>query len=213
MIANIYDRPARQEAAEVPTPDIALGMPQSEDDSSRSATENNYGNYSAEQLRAIISQRDAQIAELKSEKEQQAQQLSAFLNLDIKFLMPYQTNNTLYRKGIMTIGDALRLDAENYNQKQQGAFIHDTDFRNLRGRLKELGLRSDKPKELSETSVDDLGISLRALNILQRNGIETAGDLSRLSRSDILGYRNSGVVVADELEKKIADIRAKRSEG
>ena len=50
-----------------------------------------------------------------------------------------------------------------------------------------------------DTNIFDFDLSVRALNALKSNGINTAGDLINLRRQKILGYRNIGRTTAQEI--------------
>lgn len=56
-------------------------------------------------------------------------------------------------------------------------------------------------KNLSEIKLNELELSVRASNALHRRGMRTAEDISKLTRSDLLRFRNLGESTADEICK------------
>ena len=64
-----------------------------------------------------------------------------------------------------------------------------------------------KSKSTISTSVliTDLNFSVRAFNVLLRNGIETIGDLIARSESDVMKFRNLGRRTYEEITDKLLD--------
>jgi len=57
-----------------------------------------------------------------------------------------------------------------------------------------------------ETSITDLPISVRAINSLRRNDINTYGELSNLSRRAMINLRNFGRKTLEEVENVLDNI-------
>lgn len=60
------------------------------------------------------------------------------------------------------------------------------------------------PADTKEIPVRESGLSERAANCLLRTGVKTLGELTEKSRRDLLAITDIGVVVADEIELKLA---------
>ena len=57
----------------------------------------------------------------------------------------------------------------------------------------------DIPQPVSETSIDDLSLSMRTYNCLKRSGIVKVGQILRMDKKELLGLRNFGDKSFDEL--------------
>ena len=57
-----------------------------------------------------------------------------------------------------------------------------------------------------ETSITDLPISVRAMNSLRGNDVNTYGELSKLSRMDMIRFRNFGRKSLEEVENVLDNI-------
>ena len=55
-------------------------------------------------------------------------------------------------------------------------------------------------KELLSQKIEDLDLSVRTLNLLKSNGIDTILDLCRLNKTDWLKFRNGGKKALTELD-------------
>jgi len=60
--------------------------------------------------------------------------------------------------------------------------------------------------ELMKVSVEQLDLSLRALNSLRTHGIKTIGDLMKFSESDLIKYRGFGNKSIAEIESTLREI-------
>jgi len=59
-------------------------------------------------------------------------------------------------------------------------------------------------RELLKTKLNDLHLSVRALNCLKAADVETLGDLVSYTKNDLLKFRNFGRKSLQELEELIA---------
>ena len=77
------------------------------------------------------------------------------------------------------------------------------------------GKASDATKEnhlRDNVSIEELELSVRAFNCLKRAGINTVGDLRKLSDEDFMKIRNLGRKSADEVKEKLAEFGVKMAE-
>lgn len=64
--------------------------------------------------------------------------------------------------------------------------------------------RREELKRICEIRIEDLDFSVRASNMLIREGIQTVADLIKLTRKDILEIRNSGQRPLVEIEERLS---------
>ena len=60
----------------------------------------------------------------------------------------------------------------------------------------------NETEDLSE-GISSLGISVRAYNLLMRSGVTCVRDLTMMSSAEILGLRNAGVKVLNEIKERL----------
>jgi len=75
----------------------------------------------------------------------------------------------------------------------------DKKVKRERHTIKSLGL----DKYLVDTSIDTIGFSVRASNVLINKGVKTIGDLVKLRRIDLLRTINCGVRTVEEIEQEL----------
>jgi len=54
-----------------------------------------------------------------------------------------------------------------------------------------------------ETPIEDLHLSIRAYNVLKRNGLKTAGAVAAKTDDELLALRNLGRSAFDEIKEKL----------
>lgn len=60
------------------------------------------------------------------------------------------------------------------------------------------------PERILEMDISSMDLSVRAYNCLHRSGVNTMGEIARMTRLDLLRIRNLGAGTADEIERKLA---------
>lgn len=118
----------------------------------------------------------------------------------------------LWTDGTISPEDAL-LEAANIYKKHLNCF---TRFRDLGEELKEEkkpGLSDEKLKKEKEklqkkfeTPVTELGLSVRTVNCLTSEGLETVGDIVKKPEAEITKIRNFGKTSAKELKTKMTEL-------
>lgn len=61
-------------------------------------------------------------------------------------------------------------------------------------------------ENLKDITLEELDISVRAYNCLKRHGVSTVGDLSKMTKEDLLKVRNLGQRNYDEIIQKLNNI-------
>lgn len=129
-----------------------------------------------------------------------------------------RTSNCLRRAEIHTVGQLLDYPADqwqsirNLGQKSAGELI------SLTARIRageEFQLVASKPKppdplpppRLPEIPVEELGLSVRAYNCLERMGVRTAADLSDATLESLLAAENVGAKTAGQIMEKLNALR------
>lgn len=85
--------------------------------------------------------------------------------------------------------------------------------------LRHMGLVEPLPDlaTLLGTDIDDLDLTVRAYNLLRREGVCTVGDLVNLTESDLLSFRNSQPKCVGEVQCKLQviglSLRSERDPG
>ena len=54
--------------------------------------------------------------------------------------------------------------------------------------------------------IEDLDLTVRAYNVLKREGIHTVGQLTRLTWADLADYRNMGIKAIENVECQLAEV-------
>ena len=67
--------------------------------------------------------------------------------------------------------------------------------------------------DLNNISVEQLGLSVRASNVLQREGIHTLGAMLECTEEQLTGFRNSGPKTVKEILEKAAEYRSRIGRG
>ncbi len=131
----------------------------------------------------------------------------------------------LQKRGLKLIGDINLLSPEdNVNLLEllgKQAYIEflkeiaqygelNTDIKHLEEMPEEeiaekLRQREEKPKKALEQTIEELGFSIRTFNVLKRAGIETLGDISKLTEEQFSRIRNTGKKMYDEVAKKLGE--------
>ncbi len=74
-----------------------------------------------------------------------------------------------------------------------------------------LGIEAEKkdevPKTVLEMTVEDLELSARSLNCLQKEGVKTVGDLISFSEQDLMKFKNFGSKSSSEVREKLAEYK------
>lgn len=70
----------------------------------------------------------------------------------------------------------------------------------------EFGKEAQEMRELLRTPLDELDLSVRALNCLRAGNVEILGDLVKLHKEDLLSFRNFGKKSLEELEELFASL-------
>lgn len=63
--------------------------------------------------------------------------------------------------------------------------------------------REERLKAILEMDINDIDLSVRAYNVLARQGIKTVGDLAKCSRFEVEHFRNAGRRTIEEIEAKL----------
>ena len=130
-----------------------------------------------------------------------------------------RSNNSLHRAGIHTVGQLMDYPADawlnirNLGQKSMA------ELQEIRARLAESrGLmlvesrpqtpaRQAAPPRLPEIPIEELGLSVRAVNALTAAGIRTAAGLSDATRDSLMSIKNMGAKTVREILDKLNAIR------
>jgi DNA-directed RNA polymerase subunit alpha len=64
---------------------------------------------------------------------------------------------------------------------------------------------NDLPSRLADTSIEDLELSVRALNCLKANDVTKVGQLVAMRQEDLLTLRNFGAKSLDEIKEKLVE--------
>lgn len=129
-----------------------------------------------------------------------------------------RTSNCLRRAEIHTVGQLLDypadawLDIRNLGQKSAD------ELTSLAARIRagdgfQLAASKPKPPEppppprLPEIPVEELGLSVRAYNCLERMGVRTAADLSEATLESLLAVENVGRKTAEQIMEKLNALR------
>jgi DNA-directed RNA polymerase subunit alpha len=67
-------------------------------------------------------------------------------------------------------------------------------------------MRAFIPEDIYNMPVEQLDLSVRAMNCLRRSGINTVGELISLDEKELLALRNFGQKSRQEVEEKLIDL-------
>ncbi len=111
---------------------------------------------------------------------------------------------SIWTNGSIRPDDALRESAK-IMARHVDLFIH------LGEKAESLSLEAEKktevPKSVLDMSVDDLELSARSLNCLQKAGIKTVGEVVSYSLADLMKFKNFGSKSLDEVQEKLAEYK------
>ena len=111
---------------------------------------------------------------------------------------------SVWTNGAIKPEEALK-DSAKILQRHVDLFIH------LGEKVDILGVESDRkeevPKSVIDMSIDDLELSARSLNCLQKAGVKTVGELISYSLSDLMKFKNFGSKSLDEVQEKLAEYK------
>lgn len=111
---------------------------------------------------------------------------------------------SIWTNGAIKPEEALKESAK-ILQRHVDLFIH------LGEKVDILGVDPDRkeevPKSVIDMSIDDLELSARSLNCLQKAGVKTVGELISYSLSDLMKFKNFGSKSLDEVQEKLAEYK------
>jgi DNA-directed RNA polymerase subunit alpha len=111
---------------------------------------------------------------------------------------------SIWTNGAIKPEDALKESAK-IMQRHVDLFIH------LGEKVDLLGVEADRkdevPKSVIDMTIDDLELSARSLNCLQKAGVKTVGELISYSLSDLMKFKNFGSKSLDEVQEKLAEYK------
>jgi DNA-directed RNA polymerase subunit alpha len=111
---------------------------------------------------------------------------------------------SVWTNGSMTPEEAVKESAA-ILAKHVDLFIHLGEKSNI---LKvETEKKIEVPESTLEMPIEDLELSARSLNCLQKAGIKTVGELIANSEADLMKYKNFGSKSCDEVRKKLAEYK------
>jgi DNA-directed RNA polymerase subunit alpha len=140
------------------------------------------------------------------------------------FELSVRSRNCLSKMQIETLGDLIRrTEVELLSYKNFG----ETSLQEIKDILAQKGLRLGMGREEQTASVqaaartllgiepergdillkkiDDLELSVRSRNAMTMLGVESIGDLARLSEKDLMGVKNFGQTSMNEVKEKLAE--------
>ncbi len=140
------------------------------------------------------------------------------------FELSVRSRNCLAKMQIETLGDLIkRTEAELLSYKNFG----ETSLQEIKDILAQKGLRLGMGRDEQTASVqaaartllgidlergdvlskgiDDLELSVRSRNAMQMLGVDTLGDLTRLSEKDLMQVKNFGQTSMNEVKEKLAE--------
>jgi DNA-directed RNA polymerase subunit alpha len=184
--------------------------------------------YHPNHQRAILFKKDIDSSKTMfydEEKEKKKTRKSQILETPISdFELSVRSRNCLRKMNIQTLGDLLNIsEAGLLSYKNFG----ETSLREIKIVLESKGLRlgmaleekqlasaegsdysaaEDEDEELSNKSVDDLQLSVRARKCLQKLNIHTLGELTRRTDAELLGVKNFGITSLNEIKEAIGNI-------
>jgi len=111
---------------------------------------------------------------------------------------------TIWTNGSIRPEEALKESAKILS-RHVDLFVH------LGEKADSLGLEAEKkgevPKTVLEMSIDDLELSARSLNCLQKAGVKTVGQLISYSLADLMKFKNFGSKSLDEVKEKLSEYK------
>ena len=125
-----------------------------------------------------------------------------------------RAKNALYQHGIYTVSQMLGLtESEVLNMRNIGRrtateimdFIDDI-YKPEEDDNQQVRLKKPWQLDVMDKSIREIGMSVRAVNCLQRNGIKKVADLVQMKKDEILSIRNCGTQTAQEILEKILQI-------
>ena len=184
--------------------------------------------YHPNHQRAILFKKDIDSSKTMfydEEKEKKKTRKSQILETPISdFELSVRSRNCLRKMNIQTLGDLLNIsEAGLLSYKNFG----ETSLREIKIVLESKGLRlgmaleekqlasaegsdysaaEDEDEEVSNKSVDDLQLSVRARKCLQKLNIHTLGELTRRTDAELLGVKNFGMTSLNEIKEAIGNI-------
>lgn len=173
--------------------------------------------------RALLFIKDVRASsEMRYDEEEQAQkrELSVKLNQPISdFELSQRSSKCLMKMEIRTLGDLCRLTEQDLLAREN---FGETSLREIRTLLQERGLKLgmfSAEKQQAETSavqltpeeqsirmlpVSELNLSVRARKCLNRNDVQTLGDLVSYTADRLLEQKNFGQTSLKEIREKLA---------
>jgi DNA-directed RNA polymerase subunit alpha len=184
--------------------------------------------YHPNHQRAILFKKDIESSKTMfydEEKEKKKDRRTQILETPITdFELSVRSRNCLKKMNIDTIGDLLNItEAELLSYKNFG----ETSLREIKAILESKGLHLGmalEEKQFAMTdpferstaesgnegllgkSADELQLSVRARNCLQKLNIRTLGELTRRTDAELLGVKNFGVTSLNEIKKALSNL-------
>jgi DNA-directed RNA polymerase subunit alpha len=178
--------------------------------------------------RAILFKKDIESSKTMfydEEKEKKKTRKNQILETPISdFELSVRSRNCLKKMKIETIGDLLNItEPELLSYKNFG----ETSLREIKSILEPKGLylgmaleekqvpssetaehavEADEDEGLTNKSMDDLQLSVRARKCLQKLNIRTIGELTSRTDAELLGCKNFGVTSLNEINKALGDL-------
>jgi len=177
--------------------------------------------------RAILFKKDIESSKTMfydEEKEKRKTRKSQILDTPITdFELSVRSRNCLKKMNIITIGDLLNTtEAELLSYKNFG----ETSLREIKNLLESKGLHlgmaleekqlqseedsagqeAQQDRQLLNSSVDDLQLSVRSRKCLKKLNIRTLGELVQKTDAELLGCKNFGVTSLNEIKKAIGSL-------
>ncbi|MDR1591364.1 MAG: DNA-directed RNA polymerase subunit alpha [Prevotellaceae bacterium] len=115
-----------------------------------------------------------------------------------KLIMAISTDGSIHPKDALR--DAARILIQHFAIFSDGTISQEIDDRHIDDDFDEDSLRM---RQMLKTKLTDLDLSVRALNCLKAADLETLGDLCRITRAELLKFRNFGKKSLTELDETL----------
>ncbi|MEW6744154.1 MAG: DNA-directed RNA polymerase subunit alpha C-terminal domain-containing protein [Planctomycetota bacterium] len=179
--------------------------------------------YYPDHVRARLYLRDAEASKemfYDEERERKEDKKAQILRIPVTdFELSVRSRNCLAKMNLHTLGDLItKTEAELLAFKNFG----ETSLAEIKEILRQKGLRlgmvteeervKDQPKpppdpdSVSNKPIGDLDLSVRSRKACDLLKVQTVGDLTRVTETELLGCRNFGQTSLNEIKKKLADM-------
>lgn len=140
--------------------------------------------------------------------------------------LPQFTKAHLKNRGVVTMEDLYNLSAYDFLRKNiYGAVIvrlqraigewfyenRKAIAHRIREEEKNLS-EEERTKEVLFTEIDQWDLSTRSTTVLENYDVRTVGDLIKLTKNDLIRYKNFGKKSLNEIQKRLAEVGLKLKE-